>query len=401
MFQIKYCIFVFSLQRHDMKILRILLITTLLFTVSTTVDAQKKGKGKGKAAIKQKVEKMVVTEKDLMFENMLESMQRVFIIDSVVVDKGRFLDHIPLPAECGKLIYDNEQNGIVYVNGFGNKSYYSVADSIGNAAIYTADKLDGQWTTGQTATGIDAGNAPNYPFMMADGVTFYFAQKGEDSLGGYDIFVTRYDGETGEFLKPNNIGLPFNSKANDYMYVEDELDSLGWFATDRNQPEGKVCVYTFVPSRNRMNIDTEKMGDEEIRNWANIASISATWPNKKARGEALKRLAKMKERTNRKQTPAQTGFVINDATVYRSSAEFKSAAARNLFEQWILAKDISEKEEARLENMRDEYSKANPSKRKAMAATILEKEKSLEKMNVQIKADEKKIRNLENESLIK
>lgn len=88
----------------------------------------------------------------------------------------------------------------------------------------------------------------NYPFMMPDGTTFYFAATGEESIGGYDIFVTRFDSESGSFLKAENIGMPFNSTANDYMYAIDEFNDIGWFATDRSQPEGKVCIYIFIPS---------------------------------------------------------------------------------------------------------------------------------------------------------
>ncbi|MFR3186749.1 MAG: hypothetical protein ACLTOV_01045 [Phocaeicola sp.] len=43
------------------------------------------------------------------------------------------------------------------------------------------------------------------------------------------------------------MGMPFNSPYNDYMYALDDFNNLGWFATDRFQPEGKVCIYVFAP----------------------------------------------------------------------------------------------------------------------------------------------------------
>ena len=163
-------------------------------------------------------------------------------------------------------------------------------DTLGNSTLFTKDMLGGKWSKPTELTGIDNSESPNYPFMMADGITFYFAQKGESSLGGYDIFVTRYNSETGEFLRPNNIGLPFNSKANDYMYVIDELDSLGWLVTDRNQPDGKVCIYTFVPSKTRENLNLEEMTEDEVKPFAEIQSIKAkelekTFGENKAAGE--------------------------------------------------------------------------------------------------------------------
>ena len=45
---------------------------------------------------------------------------------------------------------------------------------------------------------------------------------------------------------PENVGMPFNSPYNDYMYVIDEFNDLGWFASDRYQPEGKCAsMYSF------------------------------------------------------------------------------------------------------------------------------------------------------------
>ena len=40
----------------------------------------------------------------------------------------------------------------------------------------------------------------NYPFMTSDGETFFFAAKADDGLGGYDIFMTRYDPDEGKFF---------------------------------------------------------------------------------------------------------------------------------------------------------------------------------------------------------
>ena len=66
----------------------------------------------------------------------------------------------------------------------------------------------------------------DYPFMLSDGTTLYFAENGEESLGGYDLFVTRYSSSSHEYLKPENLGMPFNSPYNDYMLVIDEPNNL-------------------------------------------------------------------------------------------------------------------------------------------------------------------------------
>lgn len=43
------------------------------------------------------------------------------------------------------------------------------------------------------------------PVCLSDGVTIYYATDGE-GLGGYDIFVTRYNTNTDSYLTPENVG---------------------------------------------------------------------------------------------------------------------------------------------------------------------------------------------------
>lgn len=94
-------------------------------------------------------------------------------------------------------------------------------------------------------------------------MTIYYASDGDGSMGGYDIFVTRYNTNTDTYLVPENVGMPFNSPYNDYMYVIDEYNNLGWFASDRYQPEDKVCIYVFVPNDSKRTYNYEAMEPEK------------------------------------------------------------------------------------------------------------------------------------------
>ena len=376
-----------------MKIRRFFITFAIILFCQVTY-AQKK---RTKTPAKKKVETVQRSPEELLFENMLESTQRVFFIDSIVVDKEDFIKHIPLPRECGTIsaIQEGENTGAAYINEFGNKKYYSVRDTTGNAAIYTSDKLGNDWSKPMGLTGIDNITNPDYPFMMPDGTTFYFSQTGDDTLGGYDIFVTRYDGSTGEFLKPNNMGLPFNSTANDYMYVVDELDSLGWLVTDRFQPEGKVCIYTFVPSKTRENFDLAEMSESEVRQFATIQSIQDTWPSEEAREVALQRLQNMMTRNTQLHETASFTFEINDEITYHSPDDFLSASARKKFMELLQMKERNQENLQRLEIMRERYYHADDAERASMRKNILDAEKELERQNVSILNTEKNIRNEE------
>lgn len=45
--------------------------------------------------------------------------------------------------------------------------------------------------------GMEPGGLIAYPFLMQDGQTLYFAYTGPGTLGGYDLYVTRYDRTSG------------------------------------------------------------------------------------------------------------------------------------------------------------------------------------------------------------
>lgn len=168
---------------------------------------------------------------------------------------------------------------------------------------------------------------------MADGVTIYYASDGE-GLGGYDIFVTRYNTNTDTYLVPENVGMPFNSPYNDYMYVIDEYNNLGWFASDRFQPEGKVCIYVFIPNNSKQTYNYEAMDQQQMIRLAQIHSLKETWKDKKAVAEAQQRLEAAMSHKPQERRIADFEFVIDDNTTYYLLKDFKSAKAKQLFQRY-------------------------------------------------------------------
>ena len=379
---------------------------SFILTVSIPAMAQKRktaAKPKPKVVTPAPLQK---TAADLLYENMLPNTQRVFVIDSIVVDKSQFLSYIPLQHDNGTLQAYNDffgtedQDGqYVFVNGFRDKCFYSESDTTGHVSIYTRDKIAGKWSKPQLLEGIGTfSSAMAFPFMMSDGTTFYFAAKGKESIGGYDIFVTRYDAENARYLKPENIGLPFNSKADDYMYVEDDMNKLAWFVTSRNQPEGKVCVYTIVPSENRVNYDMSNIDDSRLEQLAALSRIRDTWPSTAKRNQAMKRLNDLKNDAGGI-TDESIYFPINDYLVYRSLGEFQSIESRTLFERLQSLQTEVKKEIHHLDLIRKEYRKTSGDTHKRLAEDIIDYERIIERQQNEIKVISKQIRNVENQAI--
>ena len=381
-------------------------IVALALLAPVVMQAQKK-----KPAVKKPAKPAVVVpaepREDPRITEMRELTQQIVFIDSTVVGKADFLKVISLNAESGLLSSyddfvgsDDHSDCTVYLNEMGNKCYFSNINEHGNIWLYTADKLGEEWGAPIPVTGIDEGiTEANYPFMMADGITLYFAAKGSESIGGYDIFFTRNDSENGNFFKPENLGMPFNSEANDYMYAVDEMANIGYFVTDRRQPAGKVCVYTFIPPTTRRTYNAEAYSKEQLRSRAEIRRIADTWGNGKDRKAALARLEQLRTQSKRsksKKDPNAISFVINDRTTYTSISQFRADDNDVLFREYQnTLKQIEELKQS-LEKSRNYYIKAKSQDRDILKKEILDSERQYEKKLKDVKSLEKRIRNAEN-----
>ena len=333
---------------------------------------------------------------------MINATERLTVVDSIVVNKKNFLDHIKLSEESGTLhtyaafFNRSDSSGCtVYRSELGNKIYFSQPDENKTLRLYTSDLVGGKWTTPHELDELEGDTVQNYPFMMSDGVTLYYAAQGNESIGGYDIFVTRYDMDEKKFLYPENIGMPYNSPANDYMLAIDEFNNLGWFVSDRNQPEGKVCIYVFIPNDIRKVYDTNIYPPEDLAPLALLTRIADTWGDQDAVKEARQRLQEVLSAPKKVVKKKDFEFVINDQTTYTLLKDFQSKEGRDRMARWMKNMRQLELNQQHLQTLRDRYAASNEAQRQTLGPQILQIEAQCEKDEAAMKAEEKAIRNLE------
>ncbi len=383
--------------------IRKIAILSLALLLPFSLNAQKKKKRPMKKPVVEIVEE---PQEDPRITNMREMTQQIVFIDSIVTDKDRFLSQYRLSSETGTLtttgqFFGKSISGHAFLNEMGNKVYFSRTDGSGFHRLYTSDKLGTVWGEGTPLKGLSEGiTDADYPFMMNDGITFYFAAQGEESIGGYDIFFTRYDSRSGSFLKPENIGMPFNSEANDYMYAADEETGIGYFVSDRRQPEGKVCVYIFILPETRRSYDPSKYTEQQIRNFADIVRIADTWGNGYERRAALDRLKAIgttdAHPAAENTTATNTAIVINDRLTYTNVKDFRSPTAANNYRELLKARERQTTIEADLQKARERYARADEDGRRLLRDIILHNEEQALLLRDTIHALEKQIRNEEN-----
>jgi tetratricopeptide (TPR) repeat protein len=344
-------------------------------------------------------------EKCRVHLRMLKGTENVCVVDSFVVDKEGFLTTYKLSEESGKLFdYNNffhatgDHPGTVYETEIGNKIYYSEEGAKGTLDIFSKSKLLNDWSKGTSLPGSinEAGNA-NYPYVMSDGITIYYASDG-DGLGGYDIFVTRYNTNNDTYLVPENVGMPFNSPYNDYMYAIDEFNNLGWFASDRYQPAGKVCIYVFIPNATRQPYNYEAMDTDRLVSLAQLRSLKDTW---QGRDESTVEAAQQRLQTalSRKPATERKGdfeFVVDDRRTYSHLTDFQSVKAKQLFQNYQRMQKDYQQQQEKLAGLRTQYAAAKGKQAQAaLAPAILDLEKRGLQMTGELDALATHVRNAE------
>lgn len=117
---------------------------------------------------------------------------------------------------------------------------------------------DGRWDEANPevvrVNGLPEGCQISYPFVGSDGTTIYFSleeEKGEvpqHTLGGKDLYVSRYNRAEGVLLVPTQLMLPFNSPMDDFCYIVDEEQDVGWMVSAREAWGDSLRLWCFAPS---------------------------------------------------------------------------------------------------------------------------------------------------------
>ena len=370
----------------------ILFLICCLFAFTST-QAQKKKVVKKK----ETKAKVVATDKKVdnsLFATMLPNTDKLLVVDSMVVDKESFLKHLDLQNENGYVGIENDNAW--FINALKNKKIYASGDSLSGRKLILAYYVNSKWEDRRPISELNTLFSDiNFPFLMPDATTLFFSAKGHNSIGGFDIYTTRLDVDNGGFYIPDNYGLPYNSTANDYFLAIDERSNLGWLVSDRYQPEDKVCIYIFVPNKNRVKLAQEGFDNNTIKKLAQLNSIQDTWNfgNKQEAMDNLERLRNQRNIGNKGRESVL--FILNDKIKYTLLSQFKSNKSKQLFAKLEDNKQLVAKQKTELENLRIQYKQANKAKQSSLKQDILFIEKQLMKYQLEQKELEQNIRKLE------
>ncbi|MBQ3978842.1 MAG: PD40 domain-containing protein [Bacteroidales bacterium] len=261
--------------------------------------------------------------------------------------------------------------GAVYIPEGAKDIYYSAEDEDGIRNIYRTYLADSLWSAPMLINEqMTSSSDEIYPMLSPDGKSLYFASKGLYGMGGYDLYVSTWNPETKDWDVPVNMGFPYSSPYDDFLFINSEDGRYSIFASNRGCSKDSVCIY--VLEYDGMPVRKAFSDVAELRQLA--ALVPANDPTRIDNGSAVEDQDPKSE---------ETRLYIDKIKEVRS------------------LRDSVSRFTSRLDNLRNEYSSASNERKAELSATIQEKELLLPELNKTLQASVKELQAIEMDFLSK
>lgn len=196
-------------------------------------------------------------------KRLLTSVTDLIVLDKKEITTDKFFRIYDLKDIGGSLIVttdfqtklDKKNNHIPLIHFPQNPSivFYSSYGENGDQGkdIYFRKKLvDGTWSEATLVLGkVNTQYDEDFPYSNPSGEYLYFSSKGHNSMGGYDVFRSKFDATTGTFGTPENLDFAISSPDDDVLFIVDSLEQNAYFASARQSELGKLHVYKVMMER--------------------------------------------------------------------------------------------------------------------------------------------------------
>lgn len=148
-----------------------------------------------------------------------------------------------VPNQLDSLGGDPFARAIYFPDG-SEEVYWSAKDQDGIRNIYHSNHRDTLWTVPELINEqMTTSSDEIYPMLSPDGKQLFFASKGLYGMGGYDLYVSNWDDNLNDWGVPVNMGFPYSSPYDDFLFINTADGKYSMFASNRNCSRDSVDVY--------------------------------------------------------------------------------------------------------------------------------------------------------------
>lgn len=128
------------------------------------------------------------------------------------------------------------------------KTIYFTSDrpgGFGGSDIYMATRdSKGDWSRVKNlGSKINTPFDEEGPFIDYDQVTLFFSSEGHSGMGGYDVYKSTFNAQTGEWSDPENLGYPVNTPDHDLYFIASHDSKRAYYSSFREDGMGYQDIY--------------------------------------------------------------------------------------------------------------------------------------------------------------
>ena len=132
----------------------------------------------------------------------------------------------------------------VYMPKDAKSIYFSAPEGSGSRNIYFTNATDSLWTApALLGEALFSEGNEIFPMLSLDGKKLYFASDALYGMGGYDLYYSVWDEVASCWGEPQNMGFPYSSPYDDFLFIDTEDGKYSIFASTRDCDPGTVNIY--------------------------------------------------------------------------------------------------------------------------------------------------------------
>lgn len=174
--------------------------------------------------------------------------------------------------------------GAMYIPEGAESIYFTKQDEEGIRNIYYTQLKDTLWSVPELiGEHLTSSSDEIFPMISPDGKSLYFASKGLYGMGGYDLYESKWNEERQEWDTPANMGFPYSSPYDDFLFVNTPDGKYSMFASNRECSSDSVYIY--VLEYDSMPVRTAVDSPEELQKLSNLNPVDD--PTRMDNGSAI------------------------------------------------------------------------------------------------------------------
>ncbi len=121
---------------------------------------------------------------------------------------------------------------------------FSAPDSAGHKKLFsTTLGQDGLWSAPEVVERCASSGNEIFPLVSASGEELYFSSDALAGMGGYDLFVSRWNERHKRWEAPQNLGFPYSSVGDDFLFSNTPDGEFTLLASNRDCGADSVTIY--------------------------------------------------------------------------------------------------------------------------------------------------------------